>query len=330
MSERFAAVVIEEIEGKPKGRLASLTLTDLPANDVLVDVAFSSLNYKDGLAVSGKGKIARKLPMVAGIDLAGVVAESASPAWRPGDPVIVNGYGLSEAHWGGYSQRQRVRPEWLVRLPDAFTLEEAMAIGTAGYTAMLCVLALEGAGVRPGVREVVVTGAAGGVGSVAIALLAKLGYTVVAATGRPQAHDYLRALGAAGFMDRNELSAKGAPIQKERWAGAVDSVGGQTLATVLAQTAYGGAVAACGLAGGADLPGSVFPFILRGVSLLGVDSVMAPMPKRELAWQRLARDLPKEKLKVMTRIEPMSNLPQLAEDILQGRVQGRVVIDVNA
>ena len=330
MSDRFNAVVIEDGEGGPRGRLASLTLTDLPANDVLVDVHFSSLNYKDGLAVSGKGKIARKLPMVAGVDLAGVVAESNSPAWRPGDQVIVNGYGLSESHWGGYSQRQRVRPEWLVRLPEAFSLVDAMAIGTAGYTAMLCVMALEDAGVKPGVREIVVTGAAGGVGSVAIALLSGLGYKVVAATGRPQTHDYLRRLGAAGFMDRGELAAKGAPIQKERWAGAVDSVGGHTLATVLSQTAYGGAVAACGLAGGADLPGSVFPFILRGVSLLGVDSVMAPMAKREAAWARLVRDLPKDKLNAMTRVEPMTNILSLAEDIIQGRVQGRVVIDVNA
>ena len=330
MSDRFNAVVIDDSDGGPRGRLTTLALADLPANDVLVEVAFSSLNYKDGLAVTGKGKIARKLPMVGGIDLAGEVAESASPAWRPGERVIVNGYGLSESHWGGFSQKQRVRPEWLVRLPEAFTLEQAMAIGTAGYTAMLCVLALEGAGVKPGGREVAVTGAAGGVGSVAVALLAALGYAVVAATGRPQTHGYLRALGASGFLDRAELAAKGAALQKERWAGGVDSVGGQTLATVLAQTAYGGAVAACGLAGGTDLPGSVFPFILRGISLLGVDSVMAPMAKRELAWKRLARDLPKDKLKAMTRVEPMSRLPALAEEILQGRVQGRVVIDVNA
>ncbi len=330
MSDRFNAVVIDDSGGGPCGRLTMLALADLPANDVLVDVAYSSLNYKDGLAITGKGKIARKMPMVGGIDLAGVVAESASPAWRRGDRVIVNGYGLSESHWGGFTQKQRVKPEWLVRLHDAFTLEQAMAIGTAGYTAMLSVLALEGAGVKPGGREVVVTGAAGGVGSVAVALLAGLGHAVIAATGRPQTHDYLRALGAGGFIDRAELAAKGAAMQKERWAGGVDSVGGQTLATVLAQTAYGGAVAACGLAGGADLPGSVFPFILRGVSLLGIDSVMAPMARRELAWQRLARDLPKDKLTSITRVEPMSRLPALAEEIVLGRVRGRVVIDVNA
>jgi len=330
MSDTFNAVVAEEVDGKSKAALKQLSLKDLPDNDVLVEVAYSSLNYKDGLAVSGRGKIARKYPMVCGIDLAGTVRESRSPDWRPGDKVIVNGWGLSEAHWGGYSQMQRVKPEWLVRLPSAFTPKQAMAIGTAGYTAMLCVLALEHAEVKPGAREVVVTGAAGGVGSVAIALLAKLGYTVIASTGRAATHDYLRGLGASGFIDRASLSDKGAPMQKERWAGGVDSVGGQTLASVLAQTAYGGAVAACGLAGGADLPGSVFPFILRSVSLLGVDSVMAPRPKREAAWARLARDLPIDKLDAMTTVEPMSNLPALAPRILKGEVRGRVVIDVNA
>jgi acrylyl-CoA reductase (NADPH) len=330
MSDSFNAIVAEEVDGKSKAALKQLSLDDLPDNDVLVDVAYSTLNYKDGLAVSGRGKIARKLPMVCGIDLAGTVRESRSSDWRPGDEVIVNGWGLSESHWGGYSQKQRVKSDWLVRLPSAFTLQQAMAIGTAGYTAMLCVLALEHAGVAPGVKEVVVTGAAGGVGSVAIAVLAKLGYTVVASTGRATTHDYLRGLGAAGFIDRASLAEKGAPMQKERWAGGIDSVGSQTLASVLAQTAYGGAVAACGLAGGADLPGSVFPFILRNVSLLGVDSVMAPRAKREVAWARLARDLPIAQLDAMTTVEPMSNLPVLAERILKGETRGRVVIDVNA
>ena len=291
MSDSFNAVVAEEVDGKSKAALKQLSLKDLPDNDVLVDVAYSTLNYKDGLAVSGRGKIARRFPMVCGIDLAGTVRESRSPEWRPGDKVIVNGWGLSEAHWGGYSQKQRVKSDWLVRLPSAFSLQQAMAIGTAGYTAMLCVMALEHAGVTPGGREIVVTGAAGGVGSVAIAVLAKLGYTVIASTGRAATHDYLRGLGATGFVERASLAEKGAAIQKERWGGGVDSVGSQTLATVLAQTAYGGAVAACGLAGGPDLPGSVFPFILRNVSLLGVDSVMAPRAKREAAWARLARDL---------------------------------------
>jgi acrylyl-CoA reductase (NADPH) len=330
MSDSFNAIVAEDVGGKTKAALKQLSLKDLPDNDVLVDVAYSTLNYKDGLAVSGRGKIARKLPMVCGIDLAGTVRESRSPDWHPGDKVIVNGWGLSEAHWGGYSQKQRVKSEWLVRLPSAFSLQQAMAIGTAGYTAMLCVMALEQAGVMPGAREVVVTGAAGGVGSVAIAVLAKLGYAVVASTGRAATHDYLRSLGATGFVDRASLAEKGAPLQKERWAGGVDSVGSQTLATVLAQTAYGGSIAACGLAGGADLPGSVLPFILRNVSLFGVDSVMAPRTRREAAWARLARDLPIEKLAAMSTVEPMSNLPALAESILKGETRGRVIIDVNA
>jgi acrylyl-CoA reductase (NADPH) len=330
MTATFNAIVAEEMDGKPKTSVKQLSLTDLPDNDVLVEIAYSTLNYKDGLAVTGKGKIARKYPMVCGIDLAGTVIESRAREWKSGDKVIVNGWGMSEAHWGGYSQKQRVKSEWLIRLPPVFSLKQAMAIGTAGYTAMLCVLAIEQAGVKPGPREVVVTGAAGGVGSVAIALLAKLGYTVVASTGRASTHDYLKSLGAASFIDRASLAEKGASMQKERWAGGVDSVGGQTLATVLAQTAYGGAIAACGLAGGADLPGSVFPFILRSVSLLGVDSVMAPKAKRETAWTRLARDLPVDRLDAMTTMVPMSKLPEIAGSILKGETRGRVVVDVNA
>lgn len=330
MTDKFTAVVAEEVDGKPKAAFKQLTVADLPAHGVMVEVAYSTLNYKDGLAVSGKGRIARKLPMVLGIDLAGTVVESNSLDWRKGDKVIVNGWGLSESQWGGYSQKQRVKPEWLVRLPDAFSLKEAMAIGTAGYTAMLCVMALEHHGIRPGERELVVTGAAGGVGSVAVALLAKLGYPVIAATGRAETHDYLRHLGAAGFVDRAALAEKGAPLQKERWAGGVDTVAGQILATVLAQTVWGGAIAACGLAGGNDLPTSIFPFILRSVSLLGVDSVMCPKERRVEAWARLARDLPKDKLMAMTTVEPMSKLPELADRILKGQIRGRVVIDVNA
>lgn len=328
---QFNAVVIEDVEGKAKVGLKQLSLADLPDNDVLVEVAYSTVNYKDGLALAGnRNKIARKLPMVGGIDLAGTVLESKNPAWKPGDKVLVNGYGLSEAHWGGYSQKQRVKSEWLVRLPDAFTPKQAMAIGTAGYTAMLCVLALEDYGIRPGGKEVLVTGAAGGVGSVAIALLAKLGHKVVASTGRAETHDYLKGLGAAECIDRAALSEKGAPMQKERWGAAVDSVGSQTLASVLAQTAYGGAVAACGLAGGMDLPGSVFPFILRNVALLGVDSVNAPMDKRIRAWSRLATDLDKGKLDAMTEVVAMSKVVDLAPKILAGQVRGRVVVDVNA
>lgn len=329
MADSFTAFVIEDVDGKPKGGFKQLTLADLPDHDVLVEIAFSTLNYKDGLAITGKGRIARKLPMVGGIDLAGTVVESRSPDWKAGDKVIVNGWGLSETQWGGYSRFQRVKAEWLTRLPDAFSPEQAMAIGTAGYTAALCVDALEDWGViKPGGPEVLVTGAAGGVGSVAVALLAAAGYTVTAATGRPETHEYLAGLGATGFVDRAALLEKGAPLQKERWAGAVDSVGGMTLVNVLSQTMRGGGVAACGLAGGADLPATVLPHILRSVALIGVDSVMEPAPKRERAWSRLARDLDKAHLKTMYAVEPMSALPELGARILAGQVRGRVVIDV--
>ncbi|KAA0683422.1 MDR family oxidoreductase [Roseomonas genomospecies 6] len=331
MADTFTAFVIEDADGKPKGGFKPLSLTDLPDHDVLVEVAFSTLNYKDGLAVSGKGRIARKLPMVAGIDLAGTVVESRSADWKAGDKVIVNGWGLSETQWGGYSRFQRVKPEWLIRLPDAFSPEEAMGIGTAGYTAALCVDALEDWGtIQPGGKEVLVTGAAGGVGSVAVALLAKAGYPVTASTGRPETHEYLSGLGATGFIDRAALQEKGPPLQKERWAGGVDSVGGITLVNALSQTVWGGAVAACGLAGSADLPGTVLPHILRSVTLIGVDSVAAPIARRERAWARLARDLDKDHLKAMYTVEPMSNLPELAGQILAGQVRGRVVIDVTA
>ncbi len=328
MTDTFTAIVIEDQDGKPKAGFRQLTLADLPDNDVLVEIAYSTVNYKDGLAVSGATKIARSLPMIAGIDLAGTVVESRSAEWKAGDKVVVNGWGLSETQQGGYSRYQRVKPEWIVRLPEAFSLEQAMAIGTAGYTASLCVDALVDWGVQPGAREVLVTGAAGGVGSVAVALLAKAGYTVTASTGRDSTHDYLRGLGASNFVPRAELEAKGGPLQKERWAGAVDSVGSTILANVLAQTAYGGAVAACGLAAGADLPGSVMPHILRGVALIGVDSVMAPRAKRERAWARLARDLDPAKLAAITTVEPMSKLPELAAQIVAGQIRGRVVVDV--
>ena len=329
MAESFKAFVIEDADGKPKGDFKQLTLADLPDNDVLVEVAYSTVNYKDGLAVSGKGRIARKLPMVAGIDLAGTVVESRSPEWKPGDKVVANGWGMSETQWGGYTRFQRLKPEWLVRLPDAFSLEEAMGIGTAGYTAALCVDALEKWGaIQPGGKEVLVTGAAGGVGSVAVALLAKRGYPVVASTGRPDTHDYLRSLGAGGFIDRAALQEKGAPLQKERWAGGVDSVGGQTLVNALSQTVWGGAIAACGLAGSSDLPGTVLPHILRNVALLGVDSVMAPQDRRNAAWTRLARDLDKDALKTMYEVQPFEALPALASRILAGGIRGRVVIDV--
>lgn len=329
MTDTFTAMVIDATDGKPKGAFKELSLADLPDNDVLVEIAFSTLNYKDGLAISGKGKIARRMPMVGGVDLSGTVVESRSPDWKPGDKVIVNGWGLSETEWGGYARYQRLKPEWLIRLPDAFSLQQAMAIGTAGYTAALCVDALEKwAVIQPGKGEVLVTGAAGGVGSIAIALLAARGYPVTASTGRPETHDYLASLGASSFIDRATLAEKGAPLQKERWTGGIDSVGSTTLVNALSQTVRGGAIAACGLAGGADLPGTVLPHILRSVTLIGVDSVQAPLAQRLSAWERLARDLDVSKLDSMTTVEPMSNLPALADAILAGKIRGRVVIDV--
>ncbi|TBC53865.1 oxidoreductase [Rhizobium leguminosarum] len=329
MSDSFTAMVIDTVDGKQQAAFRQLTVADLPDHDVLVEVAFSTVNYKDGLALSGKGRIARRTPMVGGIDLAGVVVESRSDKWVAGDKVVLNGWGLSETEWGGYSRYQRVKAEWLIALPQEFSLEQAMAIGTAGYTAALCVNALEDWGtIGVDDRDVLVTGAAGGVGSVAVSLLASKGYKVTASTGRPETHDYLASLGATDFIDRATLSEKGSPLQKERWAGAVDSVGSTTLANVLSQTVYGGAVAACGLAGGADLPATVLPHILRSVALLGIDSVMAPMAKRERAWRALSQHLDPVHLERLTRIEPMSALPQIADDIVAGRIRGRVVVAI--
>ncbi|MGO7506980.1 MDR family oxidoreductase [Rhizobium leguminosarum] len=329
MSDSFTAMVIDTVDGKQQAAFRQLTVADLPDHDVLVEVAFSTVNYKDGLALSGKGRIARRTPMVGGIDLAGVVVVSRSDKWVAGDKVVLNGWGLSETEWGGYSRYQRVKAEWLIALPQEFSLEQAMAIGTAGYTAALCVNALEDWGtIGVDDRDVLVTGAAGGVGSVAVSLLASKGYKVTASTGRPETHDYLASLGATDFSDRATLSEKGSPLQKERWAGAVDSVGSTTLANVLSQTVYGGAVAACGLAGGADLPATVLPHILRSVALLGIDSVMAPMAKRERAWRTLSQHLDPVHLERLTRIEPMSALPQIADDIVAGRIRGRVVVAI--
>ena len=318
----FIALVLD---GKEAG-FRELTRAELGGGEVLVRVEYSSLNYKDGLAITGKGKVVRKFPMVPGIDLAGEVVESSSNEFSPGDKVVAVGQGLGETRWGGYSQFQRVASSALNRIPAGLDACRAMAIGTAGFTAMLSILALEQMGVTPGDREMIVTGAAGGLGSVAVILLHQLGYKVAASTGRPETHEYLRELGAHTIVDRNTLAEKTPPLASERWAGGIDSVGGQTLASVVAGTASFGAVAACGLAGGADLPLTVFPFILRNVSLLGISSPLAPKPLREQAWARLAKDLPAPVLDKITRVEPMSKVPELAPEILAGRIRGRVAI----
>ena len=331
MSDQFKAIVAEARDRSPHAGVRELTRADLPDEDVLVRVSHSTLNYKDALAVTGKGKICRYFPMVCGIDLAGTVVESRSADFQAGDRVLVNGFGMSERHWGGYSQYQRVNAAWPIRIPDAFSAEEAMGIGTAGYTAMLCVQALEEHGVTAGRGPVVVSGATGGVGSVAVMLLARLGFDVLAVTGRAAQHrDFLTSLGARDLIEREELARPCKPLETERWAGAVDSVGGQMLATLLAQMRYGGTVAACGLAGSADLPATVMPFILRGVTLAGVDSVMAPRTRREHAWQRLAELVDRTLLHSIYDVQPMSSVPQLGEQLLAGQVRGRVVIDVNA
>jgi acrylyl-CoA reductase (NADPH) len=328
--DTFTALVLTQENGAIHAEFRQLTNNDLPQGDVLVQVVYSSLNYKDGLNVTGKGKISRFFPMVPGIDLAGTVIESSSPEYHPGDPVVLTGWGIGERHWGGYAQHARVKSEWLVPLPHGMTLLHSMAIGTAGFTAMLAVMALEEAGVQPGEREVLVTGAAGGVGSIATALLAQRGYRVAASTGRTETHDYLRELGAATIIPRSELATPGRPLESERWAGAVDTVGGDVLARVLSATATGGAVAACGNAGGASLTTTVFPFILRGVRLIGIDSVTCPAARRRTAWERLARELPVELLDRISRVEPLSRVKELCDEIVAGQVRGRIVIDVNA
>ena len=327
--DTFKALVLRQEDGKTVHAIENVAIDALPEGDVLIAVAYSSLNYKDGLAVTGKGKVVRRFPMVPGVDLAGTVEASDSSDYKPGDRVVATGWGIGEGHWGGYAQKARLKAKWLTRLPEGLNPEQAMAIGTAGLTAMLCVMALEGHGVQPGAGPVLVTGAAGGVGSVAVAVLAKLGYQVTASTGRAETHDYLRSLGASEIIDRAVLARAPKPLESETWAGAVDTVGSQTLATVLAQMRYGSAVAACGLAGGGDLPTAVFPFILRGVALLGVDSVMCPAPRRQAAWDRLGADLPPEKLAAMTRTVKLIEVPVLADAILKGQVRGRVVVDVN-
>ncbi len=310
--------------------VVQLTEQDLMPGDVTVAVEYSTVNYKDALALSGRSPVIRTFPLIPGIDLAGVVETSSHPGYAAGDRVLVNGWGLSQTHHGGYAQKARVPGEWLVKIPEAFTSRDAMAIGTAGYTAMLSVLALEHGGVSPDQGDILVTGANGGAGSIAIALLSTLGYRVVASTGRLEESAYLKELGAAEILDRATLSEPGAPIAKERWAGAIDAVGSHTLANVLAQTRYRGVVAAFGLAQGADLPGSVLPFILRNVTLAGIDSVNAPYSAREQAWTRLAVDLDLGKLARTTQMISLAEVPALAGQVLQGRVQGRTVVDVNA
>lgn len=322
----FRALLIEKTGDTQTVAIRNLTDQDLPEGDVTVDVHCSTLNYKDGLAITGRSPVVRKFPMVPGIDFSGVVRASSHPAYGVGDAVILNGWGVGESHWGGLAERARVRGDWLVPLPAAFTHRQAMAIGTAGYTAMLCVMALERQGVTPGSGPVLVTGAAGGVGSVALALLSRLGYEVAALTGRMQEVDFLKSLGAQEVIDRATLAEPGRPLAKERWAGAVDVAGGQVLANVCAAMRYGGVVAACGLAGGMNFPASVAPFILRGVTLAGVDSVMAPKALRLQAWQRLARDLDPALLERLTTDVRLDDVVALAPQILAGQVRGRVAV----
>jgi acrylyl-CoA reductase (NADPH) len=324
----FKAIRIDKAD---KGQTVALTDfddNDLMEGDVTVRVEWSTVNYKDGLALTGKAPVVRRFPMIPGIDLCGTVETSTNAAWKAGDKVILNGFGLGETHLGGYGARARVKGEWLVPLPPGMSGRDAMAIGTAGYTAMLSVMALERQGVAPDRGPVVVTGAAGGVGSVAIALLAKLGYRVIASTGRSQEAPYLTGLGAAEIIDRAELAATPRPLNKERWAGGIDTVGSTTLANVLSMTKYGGAVAACGLAGGMDLPASVAPFILRGVCLLGIDSVQCPLKTRREAWNRLASDLDRGKLAAMTTEIGLGQAPDFAAAIVEGRVRGRIVVKI--
>jgi len=335
VSDTFRALRAHKTDAGQEVRLEDLTLGDLgdgpeAAGDVVVRVDYSTVNFKDGLALTGKSPIIRAWPLIPGIDLAGVVERSDHAEFKPGDRVVLNGWGVGEGHNGGYAQRARVKGDWLVKLPDAISSAHAMAIGTAGYTAMLSVLALERLGVTPDKGEVLVTGAAGGVGSVAIAVLSKLGYQVVASSRRKETEgDYLQGLGASEVIDAADLQAPARPLARERWAGAVDAVGSHTLANVLSQTKYGGVVTACGLAQGMDLPGSVAPFILRGVTLAGIDSVMRPKADRVEAWSRLARDLDLSKLDAMTSPATLADLSRLGGEIVEGKVRGRIVVDVN-
>ena len=327
-----ALVVNKDAEsGKTSAAVQQIDVSDLPEGDVLIDVEFSTVNYKDGLCIGPGGGLVRNYPHVPGIDFAGTVAESSDDRYKAGDRVVLTGWRVGEVHWGGYAQKTRVKADWLVPLPDGLTTRQAMAVGTAGFTAMLAVMALENHGVKPGDKPVLVTGAAGGVGSVATAILANLGYGVAAVTGRAEASDYLTSLGATQIVARDEINeTTKRPLESENWAGCIDAVGGDMLARVLGQVCYGGSVAAVGLAGGAGLPATVIPFLLRGVNLLGIDSVMQPYDNRLKAWQRIASDLPMDKLEAMINPAVLSDLPGLGADILKGQVRGRVVVDVNA
>ena len=327
-----ALVVTKDAEsGKTNASVQSIDVSDLPDGDVLIDVEFSTVNYKDGLCIGPGGGLVRNYPHVPGIDFAGTVAESSDDRYKAGDRVVLTGWRVGEVHWGGYAQKARVKADWLVPLPDGLTTRQAMAVGTAGFTAMLAVMALENQGMVKGEKPVLVTGAAGGVGSVATAILANLGYNVAAVTGRAEASDYLTSLGATQIVAREKLNeTTKRPLESENWAGCVDAVGGDMLARVLGQMCYGASVAAVGLAGGASLPATVIPFLLRGVNLLGIDSVMQPYDNRLAAWQRIASDLPMDKLEAMINPATLSDLPSLGSDILKGQVRGRVVVDVNA
>jgi acrylyl-CoA reductase (NADPH) len=330
MPEKFRAILVSrDEEKKQKVDTVELTESDLMEGDVTVRVEATTVNYKDGLAITGKGPVVRHWPMVPGIDFAGTVAKSQNPDFREGDRVLLNGFGVGETHWGAYSGLARVKGDWLIPLPRGLTARQAMGIGTAGYTAMLAIMALERHGIKPAHGPAVVTGANGGVGTIAISLLSKLGWHVIASTGRLNGADFLKGLGASEVIDRAELSAPGKPLGKERWAAGVDSVGSQTLANVLAQAKYGGAIAACGLAQGFDLPVTVMPFILRGVSLLGIDSVMAPRALRTEAWSRLAAELDHGKLEALTRTIGFDEIIAAAHEIVAGRIRGRVIVDMN-
>jgi acrylyl-CoA reductase (NADPH) len=324
----FKAIVIDKAESGQTVRLTDFDEKNLMDGDVTVAVEWSTVNYKDGLAVTGKAPVVRRFPMIAGVDFCGTVESSSHPAWKAGDKVILNGWGLGETHLGAYAEKARVKGDWLVRLPASMSARDAMAIGTAGYTAMLAVMALERAGITPARGPLIVTGAAGGVGSVAVALLAKLGYAVTASTGRPEEAAYLTGLGASEVIERKELGGPPRPLAKERWAGGVDAVGSTTLANVLAMTRYGGTVVACGLAGGMDLPATVAPFILRGVSLVGIDSVMCPLPLRQEAWGRLETDLDRAKIAAMTSEIGLADVIDAGKRIVEGQVRGRIVVKI--